>query len=138
LRAVDSRSAGGRVLVWAQWSLLVVCLIGSLGALLLAVIRTGDHGALLAPGLERLGDPKDSLPDSALVWVFAPGIFVSYFIYAFGFAAVFFGLGMLMHTWQIGDRVTFRRLFASTAAWVLLTAAAITPFGTDLHRWLLD
>jgi hypothetical protein len=138
LPAVDQRSAGGRVLVGAQWTLLVACLIGSLGTLLLAAIRTGDYGALLAPGLERLGDPKDSLPDSVLFWVFVPGLFLSYFIFVVGFATVFFGLGMLMHTWQVGDRVTFRRLFTSTTAWVLLTAAAITPFGTDLHRWLLD
>ncbi|MFF0379092.1 hypothetical protein [Actinoplanes missouriensis] len=135
---MDQRSAGGRVLVWTQWTLLATCLIGSLGVLLLAAIRAGDPGALLAPGLDRLGDPKDSLPDSFLAWIFVPGMFVSYFVYAFGFVTVFFGLGMLMHTWQVGDRATFRRLLRSTAAWVALTAAALTPFGGTLHSWLLD
>ncbi|MEU4695149.1 hypothetical protein [Actinoplanes sp. NPDC023714] len=135
---MNQRSAGGRLLVWLQWTLLVACLISSFGVLLLAAARAGDFGAVLAPGLERLGDPKDSLPGSGLAWLFVPGMFVAFFIYAFGFVTVFFGLGMLMHTWQIGDRATFRGLLWSTAAWVLLTAAALTPFGTDLRRWLLD
>ncbi|BBH68733.1 hypothetical protein ACTI_54180 [Actinoplanes sp. OR16] len=135
---MDQRSAGGRALVWAQWTLLVACLAASIGVLLLAAFRAGDLGAVLAPGLERLGDPKDSLPGSGLAWLFVPGLFVAYFIYVIAFVAVFFGLGMMMHTWQIGDRATFRRLVRSTVAWVLLTAVAITPFGTDLHRWLLD
>ncbi|MEU4561046.1 hypothetical protein AB0F72_21915 [Actinoplanes sp. NPDC023936] len=135
---MDQRSAGGRVLVWIQWTLLVACLIGSLGVLALAAIRAGDPGALLAPGLERLGDPAESLPDSLLALIFVPGIFVSYFVYAIGFVTVFFGFAMLMHTWLVGDRATFRQLLRSTAAWAALTAVAITPFGSALHHWLLD
>lgn len=106
--------------------------------LALAAVRAGDPGALLAPGLERLGDPKDSLPDSALSLVFVPGILVAYFVFPAGFVTVFFGLGMLMHTWQVGDRVTFRRLLVSTGGWVVLTAAALTPWGDGLRTWLLD
>ncbi|WP_229073447.1 hypothetical protein [Actinoplanes sp. DH11] len=132
------RSLGARLILWAQWFLLVACLVGSLGVLVMAAVRAGDPAALVDPGLERLGDPKDSLPDSPLVLLLVPGMFVGYFVFASGFVAVLFGLGALMHTWNLGDRATARRLIFSTGAWVLLTAAALTPFGDQLHRWLLD
>ncbi|MBB2946792.1 hypothetical protein FB565_006560 [Actinoplanes lutulentus] len=135
---MDQRSAGGRVLVWAQWTLLVVCLISSFGVLLLAALRANDLGAVFDPGLDRLGDPMDSLPEAPLVYGFVPGMFVAYFIYPVAFVTVFFGLGMVMHTWQVGDRETLRGLLKSTGAWVVLTAGALTPFGTQLHQWLLD
>lgn len=55
-------TVGGRVALWTQGVLLVAYLIGGFGVLVLAVVQTGDAGALLDPGLDRLGDPKDSMP----------------------------------------------------------------------------
>ncbi|MEU8656980.1 hypothetical protein [Actinoplanes philippinensis] len=45
-----------RLLGVAQFLLLALYLLGGFGVLVLAVVRSGDWGALAAPGPDRLGD----------------------------------------------------------------------------------
>lgn len=129
----------------AQLLLLTAALVGSLGVLLAAASRVGDLPALLDPGLERLGDPKDSLPplgpDSAwnpLLWVFELSRVVAMFVWPLATVAVLLGAVALVRTWRVGDRQTFRRLTVGTALWCATAVVALTPYGTQLHRWLLD
>ncbi|MFJ8581101.1 hypothetical protein [Micromonospora sp. NPDC093277] len=142
---VSASSLGGRVVASAQVLLLAACLVGSFGVLLVAALHVGDFPAVLDPGLERLGDPKDSLPpigpDSAwnpLLWVFELSRASAMFVYPLAFVALVFGLAALVRTWRVGDRKAFKWLVVSTGTWLALTALAVTPYGTQLHVWLLD
>jgi hypothetical protein len=142
---VRTASLGGRVVVSAQLLLLAVYLVGSFGVLLVAALRMGDLPAVLDPRLERLGDPKDSLPpvgpDSVwnpLAWVFGISRAVAMFVYPLAFLTLILGVASLIRTWQTGDRKGFGWLVISTGVWVGLAALALTPYGTQLHRWLLD
>ncbi|MEV4711372.1 hypothetical protein [Micromonospora sp. NPDC049374] len=138
-------SLGGRVVLTAQLLMLAAALIGSLGVLLAAALRVDDLPALLSPGVERLGDPKDSLPpvgpDSAwnpLLWVFELSRVVAMFVHPLAAVAVLLGLVSLVRTWRVGDRSTFRWLAVSTTLWCATAVLALTPYGTQLHHWLLD
>lgn len=134
----------GRLLDAAQWVLLSMCLLGSFGVLLIAVARTGDWGALADPGLERLGDPKDSLSpggDSVanpLLWILGIARVVAMLVVQ---AAV---LGVLLAGFAIaagrrdGDRRRITRAVLFIGAWLLLVALAFTGYGGRLHVWLLD
>ena len=100
---------------------------------------------MLDPGLERLGDPKYSFspvgPDSLwnpLVWVFGISRLVAMFVYPFVAVTLTLGIVSLIRTWRIGDRKTFARLVVSTGLWLVPAVLAQTPYGMDLHRWLLD
>jgi hypothetical protein len=142
---ISAASFGGRVVVSAQLLALAMCLVGSFGVLLAAALHTGDLPAVLDPGLDRLGDPKDSLPpagpDSAwnpLLWVFGLSRAVAMFIYPVAFVALVLGVASLVRTWRIGDRKGFGRLVIGTGVWLVLALLALTPYGTQLHRWLLD
>ena len=129
----------------AQLLLLAVYLVGSFGVLLVAALHTGDFPALLDPRLERLGDPKDSLPPAGpdsvwnpLVWVFGVSRVVAMFVYPLVFVALVLGVASLIHIWRTGDRKAFGWLVLSTGMWFALSALALTPYGTQLHGWLLD
>src|SRR5256885_5897329 len=118
---IEADSRGGRAVVPAQFLLLAVYLIGSFGVLLAAALHTGDPAAVLDPTLERLGDPKDSLPpvgaDSVwnpLTWVFGISRVVAFFVYPLALITIVFGLASLIRTWRIGDRGTFSWLVLGT------------------------
>ncbi|WP_436529882.1 hypothetical protein [Actinoplanes sp. HUAS TT8] len=141
---VHRTSATGRAVVWTQLALLIAYVIGSFGILILAAAHAGDAGAILHPGLERLGDPKDSMnlgPDSVwnpLVWIVGICRLIAWFIYPLGIAMLLFGGATLVRAWRLGDRRTFSRLAVLTAIWLILIIVAVTPYGEDLTRWLLD
>ncbi|MET8907867.1 hypothetical protein [Micromonospora sp. NPDC004551] len=142
---VSAASFGGRVVVSAQLLMLAVCLVGSFGVLLVAALHTGDFPAVLDPRLERLGDPKDSLPPAGpdsvwnpLVWVFGISRVVAMFVYPLACVTLVLGVAALIRTWRTGDRKAFGWLIISTGMWVALAALALTPYGTQLHGWLLD
>ncbi|GIF04134.1 hypothetical protein [Actinoplanes siamensis] len=137
--------AAGRAVVWTQFALLVAYLIGSFGVLILAAVRSGDPAAILHPGLERLGDPKESLPglgpDSVanpLVWIFGVCRLIAWFVYPLGIAMLLFGVVTLVPSWRRGDRRTFARLAVLTTVWLVLILLAVSPYGQDLMGWLLD
>ncbi|MEU8264079.1 hypothetical protein AB0C02_26080 [Micromonospora sp. NPDC048999] len=141
----SAASFGSRAVLSAQMLLLAFCLIGSFGVLLVAALHTGDLLAVLDPQLERLGDPKDSLPPvgpdspwNPLLWVFELGRVVAMFVFPLAFAALVLGVVALARTRWIGDRKAFGWLAISTAVWFALAALALTPYGTQLHVWLLD
>ncbi|MFC7529241.1 hypothetical protein [Actinoplanes sp. GCM10030250] len=95
---------------------------------------------MLAPGLERLGDPKDSIPvigpDSVwnpLFWLVAlPHAIVVYFPQLPLVGLALAGIALVM----AGGRST--RAVAWAVVWVALTVLAFSPFGEMLHQWLLD
>jgi hypothetical protein len=134
-------SIGGRAVLWAQWVMLVAYLLGSFGVLLLAVVQTGDAGALLDPRLERLGDPKDSMPDSVwnpLAWVFGVSRLVAMLVFLAAPAALLLGLLAIARSHWAGDRKVFRWSLALTAAWIVVLIVALTPYGQQMNTWLLD
>ena len=104
------------------------------------MLRTGDTGALLAPGLERLGDPAESLPAAwnPILWLMVPGILLAYFIYPVGVTAVLSGVSLTIYTRSVHDRKVFTGAAVVTTLWLAVTVVAATPYGRDLHRWLLD
>jgi hypothetical protein len=141
----SAASPGGRVVVSAQLLLLAVCLIGSFGVLFLAALHTGDLPAVLDPGLERLGDPKDAIPPAGpdawwnpLAWVFGISRVFAMFVYPVAFVALVLGVASLVGTWRTGDRKGFGRLAIATGVWLMLALLALTPYGMQLHHWLLD
>ncbi|MBQ1024555.1 hypothetical protein [Micromonospora sp. C95] len=138
-------SLGGRVVLAAQLLALTATLVGSFGVLLAAALRAGDLSALLDPGLARLGDPKDSLPpvgpDSVwnpMLWVFELSRVVAMVVQPLAAVALLLGLVSLARTWQTGDRSTFRWLAIGTALWCATAVLSLTPYGMQLHHWLLD
>ncbi|MGC4766124.1 hypothetical protein ACLQ20_25055 [Micromonospora sp. DT46] len=142
---VSATSFGGRIVVAAQLLLLTMSLIGSFGVLLVAALHVRDLPAVLDPRVDRLGDPKDSLPpvgpDSAwnpLLWVFELARVLAMFVYPLAFVTLVLGVAALIRTWRVGDRQAFGWLVVSTGVWFALAALALTPYGTQLHGWLLD
>lgn len=142
---VRAASLGGRIVVSAQLLFLAMYVVGSFGVLLVAALHTGDFPAVLDPRLERLGDPKDSLPPAGpdlvwnpLVWVFGISRVVAMFVYPLAFVSLVLGVTSLIRTWRTGDRKAFGWLVISTATWFALAALALTPYGKQLHGWLLD
>ncbi|MFI1988575.1 hypothetical protein [Actinoplanes sp. NPDC020271] len=141
---VPRAPATGRAVFWTQFALLIAYLIGSFGIVILAAVHAGDLGAVLHPGLDRLGDPKDSMligPDSVwnpLVWIVGICRLIAWFVYPLGFAMLLFGAATLVHTWGLGDRRTFTRIAVLTAIWLILIILAASPYGTGLTTWLLD
>jgi hypothetical protein len=124
---------------------LVVVLIGSFGILLLAMARSGDYLAFFHPGLERLGDPKDSMipigPDSVgnpLVWVFGLSRVAAFFVLPIAAVATVLGVFALIPAWRGRDRRAVRRLGIVTGAWVALGVVFLTPYGMAMLTWLLD
>ena len=123
-----------------QGAALVATLAGSLGVLVAAVLRTGDTGALLAPGLDRLGDPAESLPAqwNPILWVMVVGIPLAYFVYPVGVIAVLAGVALLIYAGQDRDWRTVAWTAVVTVSWLVVTVVAATPYGRELHRWILD
>ncbi|MFF5084134.1 hypothetical protein ACFY36_44405 [Actinoplanes sp. NPDC000266] len=142
--SIDERVIGwrrpARSLTFALWVVLAIYLIGTLLTLTVAALRNGDYGALFAPGLERLGDPKDSIPvigpDSVwnpLFWLVAlPHAIVVYCPQLPVVGLVLAGIALVV--------ARGRSLQAAVWAvlWVTLTVLAFSPFGEMLHQWLLD
>lgn len=134
-------TTGGRVVVWAQGVLLAAYLLGSFGVLLLAVVQTGDAGALLDPRLERLGDPKDSMPQSLwnpFAWLLAICRLVAMLVFMAAIGGLVLGLGAIARSQRVGDRRMVRWSLTLTAAWLAVLIVAVTPYGQQMHTWLLD
>ncbi|GID98569.1 hypothetical protein ACFQFC_12985 [Amorphoplanes digitatis] len=132
---------GGRVVLWAQWGLLTAYLVGSFGTLLAAVVQAGDLGALLDPRLERLDDPKVALPDSVwnpLSWVFGICRLVAMLVFPVALVGLISGVAAVAHAQRVGDRKVLLGSLAAIAAWVVLLAVTLSPYGRQLHNWLLD
>lgn len=110
----------------AQAVLLIIQLVGLFGALICAVVATGDYGAVLAPGLDRLGDPKDSLPDSP-VGLWAIGVPMAILIYVWFLPVIGFILAL------VRPRSVRWALF-----WAAMTVLVFSPYGSQLRYWLLD
>ncbi|MET0416101.1 MAG: hypothetical protein ABW022_08780 [Actinoplanes sp.] len=135
-----SRRRPSRLLTVALWVVLAIYLIGTLLTLTVAALRSGDYGALLAPGLERLGDPKDSIPvigpDSVwnpLFWLVAlPHAVVVYCPQLPVVGLALAGIALVV------ARGRSSRAAAWAVVWVALTGLAFSPFGEMLHQWLLD
>jgi hypothetical protein len=134
-------TVGGRVALWFQTGLLVAYLVGGFGVLILAVVRSGDAGALLDPGLERLGDPKDSMPQSVwdpLAWLLGICRLVAMLAFPTAAAALMLGVAAVSGARRAGDRKVFRWSLAVTAAWIVLLIVALSPYGRQMDIWLLD
>ncbi|GAB3801594.1 hypothetical protein [Micromonospora zhanjiangensis] len=133
-----------RLAIGFQYLLGVVYLIGGVGTLLIAAIRTGDWAGLLDPGLERFGDPKDVIaigPDTVwnpILWIFGLSRVGAMLITPLAFAAVLLGLPCLADRAVRADRRTWRLLLIGTVICVVLAAVPSTPYGDQLQTWLLD
>jgi hypothetical protein len=139
------RAAGGRAVFWTLVTVLIAYAIGSFGILILAAVHAGDAGAILHPGLERLGDPKDALPGigpdslwNPLVWIFGICRLIAWAVHPLGIAMLLIGGTALLHTWRRGDRRALAGIAVLTAIWLALFLLAMSPYGGDLLRWLLD
>ncbi|SNY28822.1 hypothetical protein [Paractinoplanes atraurantiacus] len=143
-QSIDERAIGrrrsARPLTVALWVVLGIYLIGTFLTLTVAVVRSGDYGALLAPGLERLGDPKDSIPVigpesvwNPLFWLVAlPHAIVLYFPQLPVVGLTLAGIALVV------ARGRSVQAAAWAVVWVALTVLAFSPFGETLHNWLLD
>jgi hypothetical protein len=133
-----------RLLGVIQFLLLSLYLLGGFGVLLLAVVRSGDWGALLAPGLDRLGDPKDSIPfgwESAtnpFAWIFGIGRVTAMLVVPVVVLGVLLGGFTLAAARRDGDNRRLRRALLAIGVWLVLAAVAFTPYGGHLHTWLAD
>jgi hypothetical protein len=133
-----------RLLGVAQFVLLTLYLLGGFGVLVLAVVRSGDWGALLAPGLDRLGDPKDSIPlgwDSAtnpFAWLFGAARLTAMLVVPVAALGVLLGGFAVAAARRDGDGRRTRRALLAIGIWFLLAAIAFTPYGGNLHTWLAD
>lgn len=110
-----------------------------------AAIRVDDPGALLHPGLERLEDPKLSIPPAGpdsvwnpLIWIFGLSRVAAMFVYPLAFVALLLGVAALAGARREGDRWAYRAAVVVTAAWLLVVVVALTPYGGSTHAWLLD
>jgi hypothetical protein len=162
-QAVEDRatSAGARVVFALLSAVLVVVSIGSIGLLLSAAARAGDLGAIFHPGLDRLGDPKDSMspigPDSAsnpLVWIFGLSRVAAFFVRPIALLATAAGIVALIPAWLTRNRASAKPTGANpagvrsrraivwlgsiTGAWMVVAAISFTPYGAALLGWLLD
>jgi hypothetical protein len=140
-----TKAPAGRSIFTIQLATLLVVLVGSFGILLAAMTRSGDYLAFFHPGLERLGDPKDSMnpigPDSVgnpLIWIFGLSRVAAFFVRPIAAAAAVLGVLFLIPAWRRGDRPAIRRIGIITGAWVALGVISFTPYGVALLNWLLD
>jgi hypothetical protein len=129
----------GIITFWTQLVALAACLIGSLGIVTLAVMRTGDAGGFLDPQLTRLDDPKISFPPFApLAWLVDLCRVAAWSVVPLAALTLLAGLVALIRTRRAGDRAMFLRVAVVTAAWILVVAVALSPYGRQLNTWLLD
>ncbi|GIF42114.1 hypothetical protein [Actinoplanes xinjiangensis] len=133
-----------RLLGVAQFLLLTLYLLGGFGVLALAVVRSGDWGALLEPGLDRLGDPKDSIPlgwDSAtnpFAWLFGIARVAAMLVIPVVTLGVLLGGFAVVAAHRDDDGGRLRRALLAIGVWLVLAAVAFTPYGGRLHTWLAD
>jgi hypothetical protein len=138
------RAGGGRLRYTGQWALVALYLLGSFGVLLLAVIRSGDWGALLDPGLERLDDPKVSMTagwDSIwnpLAFILAIARLTAMLVVPVATIGVLVGVSSLVMAARVRDRQGIGRSLLLIVVWIGLFALAFTPYGGQLHNWLAD
>jgi hypothetical protein len=138
------RAGGGRLRYPAQWALVGLYLLGSFGVLLLAVIRSGDWGALLDPGLDRLDDPKVSMTagwDSIwnpFAFLLAIARLTAMLVVPVATIGVLLGGSSLVLAVRARDRRGIGRSLLLIVVWLGLFALAFTPYGGQLHTWLAD
>ncbi|GIE87662.1 hypothetical protein Are01nite_41420 [Actinoplanes regularis] len=139
------RSTTGRAVVATQLVLLIAYLTGSYGILIIAAVRAGDLGAVVHPFLDRLGDPKDSIPGigpeslwNPLIWFVGACRLIALLIFPIGFAMLSFGAATLVQAWRRGDRRMSTWLAVLTGIWLALTILATTTHGMHLTGWLAD
>jgi hypothetical protein len=129
----------GIITFWTQLVVLAACAIGSLGIVTLAVIRTRDAGGFLDPQLTRLGDPKASFPAFApLAWLVDLCRVAAWSVVPLAALTLPAGLVAVIRTRRAGDRAMLVRVAVVTAAWILVVAVALSPYGRQLNTWLLD
>ncbi|WP_433795164.1 hypothetical protein [Actinoplanes sp. CA-252034] len=133
-----------RLLGGTQFLLLALYLLGGFGVLVLAVVRSGDWSALPAPGLDRLGDPKDVIPfggDSIanpFVWIFGIARLTAMLVVPVATLGVLLGGFTVAAARRDGDGRRLRWALLAIGVWLVLAAVAFTPYGGDLHTWLAD
>ncbi|GIE75384.1 hypothetical protein Aph02nite_13340 [Actinoplanes philippinensis] len=133
-----------RLLGAAQFLLLALYLLGGFGVLVLAVVRSGDWGALAAPGLDRLGDPKDAIPfgwdsmTNPFAWIFGIARLTAMLVVPVVTLGVLLGGFAVAGARRDGDGRRLRRALLAIGVWLALAAVAFTPYGGDLHTWLAD
>lgn len=133
-----------RLLGVAQFLLIALYLLGGFGLLLLAVVRSGDWGALLAPGLDRLGDPKDSIPfgwdsvSNPFAWIFGIARLTAMLVVPVAAVGVLLAGFAVASGRRDGDGRRIRRALLAIVLWLALAALAFTPYGGSLHTWLAD
>jgi len=130
----------GRAMTVTLSVLFAIQLIGMFGALITAVVRTGDYGAFLAPGLDRLGDPKGWLPPIGPPEVWNPLLWIAGLPYSIvAVIRPFPVVGLLAAVVSLmlaGGRSV--RSILWVAAFTALLALTFSPYGDVLHLWLID
>jgi hypothetical protein len=125
--------------LWAQGVLLGACFLGSGGILLAAAVHHNDFGAVFDPRLERLGDPKDSIPAFLpLAWLLSICRLAAWSVFPLAFVALLVGVAALIRTRQARERGMFAGVLVVTAVWTVVAGVALSPYGRNLQNWLLD
>ncbi|GIE34346.1 hypothetical protein Ait01nite_073910 [Actinoplanes italicus] len=133
-RVTTAGARPGRGLLIAQYVLLAVHLAGTFGVLLCAVVQSGDWGGFLDPGLERLGDPKDSMSSNPiLLWALGLPYTISVYVRPLPVIGLVIALFALVAARGRSPKAAFL-----TVVWTVLTVLACTPYGSAIHNWLLD
>ncbi|MEU8005576.1 hypothetical protein AB0B66_30835 [Catellatospora sp. NPDC049111] len=138
---------GRHLIVWFQYSVVAILLLGAGSLLLAAAAGTGDWAGLADPGLERYGDPKDWNPplgpDSAwnpLAWLveICRWIVMTSLIVVLGFIGAL--IGFVHFAGQRGNltRGAAARLLTGTVLSAATALVVLTPYGAQLRNWLLD
>ena len=138
---------GRHLIVWFQYSIVAILLLGAGSLLLAAAAGTGDWAGLADPSLDRYGDPKDWNPplgpDTA--WNPLAGlveicrwIVMTSLIVVLGFIGAL--VGFFQFAGQRGSltRGAAGRLLTGTVLSAATALLMLTPYGAQLRNWLLD
>lgn len=138
---------GRHLIVWFQYSVVAILLLGAGSLLLAAAVGTGDWAGLADPGLERYGDPKDWNPpvgpDSAwnpLAWLveLCRWIVMTSLIVVLGFIGALVGFAQFAGQRESLTRGASARLLTGTVLSAATAVLMLTPYGAQLRNWLLD
>ncbi|WP_212843442.1 hypothetical protein [Catellatospora sp. IY07-71] len=146
-RATTGTLRSARIILWLQFALVAVFVVGAVLPLLSAAIGTGDPAGLADPGLERYGDPKDRMPVPGPDSVYNPLWWIVLACYAAVLTGAVIPLGVLAaaagaYPLARHHRDLTRRVRAWLVAGTLASAAIplllVTPYGAQLRLWLRD